>query len=33
MFINDPGDDDIVDDNDDTVGLQVMADYLHDIVD
>lgn len=33
MYINDPGDDDIVDDDEDTASLWAMADFLHNVVD
>ncbi|KAG6372115.1 hypothetical protein JVT61DRAFT_8829 [Boletus reticuloceps] len=33
LYINDPGDADMVDNEDETAGLQAMADFLYDIVD
>ncbi|KAI6130600.1 hypothetical protein EV401DRAFT_2066179 [Pisolithus croceorrhizus] len=33
LYINDPGDHDLVDDEDDVAGIQSMADFLQDIVD
>ena len=33
LYINDPGDHDLVDDEEGAAGLQSMADYLHGIVD
>ena len=33
LYINDPGDHDLVDDEEDAAGLHSMADYLHGIVD
>jgi hypothetical protein len=33
MYINDPGDDDIVDEEENTASLRAMADFLHNIVD
>lgn len=33
MYINDPGDDDILDEEENTIGLRAMADFLHGVVD
>jgi len=33
MYVNNPGDDGIIDDEEDAHGLQAMADFLHDITD